>query len=477
MKKARNFGVHAVEFLVVGSGPGGALTAAELAERGQEVTVLEEGPGATEVACAPFSLQEMEDRYRNAGMTPALGKPKIPYVEACCEGGGSEVNSGLYHRTPMDVLEKWRMEFGLVEATEEVMRPHFEAVEKELSVGCSQVALPAASLKMAEGAAALNWSHLEVPRWMRWENGVGIRQTMSRTCLLRAKQAGARVETGWRAVRLRRAGSQWQVEAHQREGKRRRVVKARNVILCGGAVQTPLLLQKSGFRGSVGDNFQLHPTVKVVARFDQEVNSPGMGVPVHQVKQFAPRISLGCSISSPPFLAIGLLDFPDWLRRLREEWRRMAAYYAMIVPEGRGQVRPMPFFDSPLVRFRLTEGDMAALAEGLRRLCELLFAAGATHLFPSVSGLGPFMGLKDLEKIPPVLPRGATQLMTIHLFSSCPMGEDPARCVTDSFGRFRGGDGLFINDASLLPSAPGVNPQGTIMAFARRNVHRWLELG
>jgi choline dehydrogenase-like flavoprotein len=34
---------------------------------------------------------------------------------------------------------------------------------------------------------------------------------------------------------------------------------------------------------------------------------------------------------------------------------------------------------------------------------------------------------------------------------------------------------LWVNDASLLPQAPGVNPQGTVMAFARRNVLHYLE--
>ena len=44
----------------------------------------------------------------------------------------------------------------------------------------------------------------------------------------------------------------------------------------------------------------------------------------------------------------------------------------------------------------------------------------------------------------------------------------------DSFGRVETVDNLRVNDGSLLPSAPGVNPQGTIMAVAHRNVARML---
>jgi choline dehydrogenase-like flavoprotein len=67
--------------------------------------------------------------------------------------------------------------------------------------------------------------------------------------------------------------------------------------------------------------------------------------------------------------------------------------------------------------------------------------------------------------------------MTVHLFSSVPMGEDPARCPVDSFGAVRGVRGLRVNDASLLPGPPGVNPQGTVMAIAARNVSAFLAAG
>jgi choline dehydrogenase-like flavoprotein len=55
------------------------------------------------------------------------------------------------------------------------------------------------------------------------------------------------------------------------------------------------------------------------------------------------------------------------------------------------------------------------------------------------------------------------------------MGEDPARCATDSFGKVRGAEGLYVNDTSLLPGPTIVNPQGTVMAIAHRNALRLLE--
>jgi choline dehydrogenase-like flavoprotein len=56
------------------------------------------------------------------------------------------------------------------------------------------------------------------------------------------------------------------------------------------------------------------------------------------------------------------------------------------------------------------------------------------------------------------------------------MGEDRSRAAADSFGLVHGSDNVYVNDASLLPDAPGVNPQASIMAIAARNARRLAEV-
>jgi GMC oxidoreductase/putative NAD(P)-binding protein len=171
------------EIAVVGSGPGGAITACLLAEAGRDVLLIEEGPFLPLESCTPFSLEEMLQKYRNGGQTVALGKDKLAYVEGRCVGGGSEINSGLYHRTPPEVLEQWRKQFNVQGLTEAELLPFFEANEGELSVSLLAGPPPAASLKLHEGAARLGWKSLEVPRWFRHNGSAtgGERQSMTRT--------------------------------------------------------------------------------------------------------------------------------------------------------------------------------------------------------------------------------------------------------------------------------------------------------
>ena len=61
--------------------------------------------------------------------------------------------------------------------------------------------------------------------------------------------------------------------------------------------------------------------------------------------------------------------------------------------------------------------------------------------------------------------------------STVPTGNDTTRCGTDSFGLVHGASNVYVNDASLLPTAPGVNPQASVMAFAIRNARRFVAGG
>ncbi|MGI0499804.1 GMC family oxidoreductase N-terminal domain-containing protein [Limnospira platensis CENA597] len=469
------FEPQSCEIAVIGSGPGGAITACLLAEAGRDVLLIEEGAFLPLESCAPFSQEEMVQKYRHGGLTAALGTPKVQYVEGRCVGGGSEINSGLYHRTPPQVLERWRTEFQVEGLGDADLLPHFQACEEAVTVCPLPGKPPAASLKLHQGAIKLGWESLEVPRWFRYETQddpnlppKGKRQSMTKTFIPRALRAGCRLRSETRINRIGRRGQKWTLWANTGE------IEAETVFICGGAIQTPALLRRSGITENIGNSLQLHPTVKAIAQFSEPVNALDMGVPVHQVKEFAPRFSFGCSISSPPYLSVGMVDHPEYMGEVHRHWENMAIYYAMITASGRGSVRTLPGFRDPLVRYRLTGEDLRDLGDGLRKLSQLLFEAGAIAVYPSLSGFGRLKG-DDRDRIPEILPAASTNLMTVHLFSSCPMGENRRLCAVDSFGKIHGFDNLYIADGSLLCTAPGVNPQGSIMAIARRNALKFLD--
>ncbi|MCW5889326.1 MAG: GMC family oxidoreductase [bacterium] len=456
------------EVVVVGSGPGGAITAALLAEAGRDVVVLEEGP-APIAACPPYSLRELAEKYRGGGGLAAIGRVPVAYAEARCVGGGSEINSGLHHRPPDEVLDAWRRRFAIEDFDATALAPHLAACERDVGVHARPHAAPPASQKLLDGAARLGLAALDVPRYADYAaGGDGRRLGMTTSYLPRLAAAGGRLVADTRVRRLRRTGGDWELLAEQPGG--RVTLRARTVFVAAGAVQTPALLRRSGVTRNVGDTLALHPMVRVLARFPDAVNPPDAGIATAQVKALAPRLSLGCSVSTRPFLALALAEHRRRLDDVDADASRMALYYAMSTG-GRGSVRVLPGLRDPLVRYRLERDDLATLADGLRVLCRTLLAAGATEVYPGVLGLGP---LRSEADVPPVLPPDRTSVVALHLFASCPMGEDRRRSAVDSFGRVHDRPGLHVADASLLGGPPSVNPQGTVMGIVRRNALAFL---
>src|SRR5436190_4372226 len=264
---------HAARVVVIGSGPGGAITAALLAESGVEVALLEDGPHLPLESCPPFSLLEMTQKYRNGGLTPAMGRQKIAYVEGRCVGGGSEINSGLYHATPPEVLEHWRRQYQLADASEREMQQHFSACEHDLSVSLMPSSGSGTGEKMQNGAAALGWKALEVPRWFKYSPSPvqpnqfrAERQSMTKTFIPRFLSAGGTLFPETRALKIFQESGRWKVRALTGDGQEKNFV-SEFLCLCCGATQTPALLRRSGITKNIGNTLQLHPTVKVAARF------------------------------------------------------------------------------------------------------------------------------------------------------------------------------------------------------------------
>jgi choline dehydrogenase-like flavoprotein len=465
------------EVLVIGSGAGGATTAMALAEAGLDVLVLEEGPRVAPGSITPFSIREMEVAYRHRGSNAALGNPPIAYAEGRCVGGSTEVNSGLWARLPDALAEEWRRSYDLDEFTPAALATHADRIEQLVAVNPVPGAPPPSSAVLEQGASKLGWRSVEFPRAFSYdERGRGTKQSMARTLLPRAEAAGARIVSDTTVRRLRIASGRVHgalAEQRHPDGTVEPIeVRASTVFVCGGAIQSPALLQRSGIRRGIGTGLRMHPTIKVAARFPHDLDHDD--VPMHRITEFSPHLAIGGSASRLGHVALALMDSGAAVSGPIADWEQVFVYYAAIRSDLGGRVVAIPGRRAPLVTYRLTDSDLSRLARGLILLGEALLAAGATELHPSVEGGPTARRTEDLVQWWDAVDRGRSSLMTVHLTSSIRMSRDRTKAGSDGFGAIWDVAGLRVNDASLLADAPGVNPQAAIMTIALRNAEQFL---
>src|SRR5215203_5852881 len=118
---------------VIGSGAGGAVAAAELAEGGMRVVVLEEGARRGVADATGRPRDTLPRLYRDGGQVATIGRPPLMLPLGRGTGGTTFVNSGTCFRTPAAVLARCSGQHGIEPLPDAV----FERVEA--AIGVSEV--------------------------------------------------------------------------------------------------------------------------------------------------------------------------------------------------------------------------------------------------------------------------------------------------------------------------------------------------
>jgi choline dehydrogenase-like flavoprotein len=476
---------------IVGSGAGGAAAAATLAEAGLDVLVLESGPYVDHTGYPSDPLEGLPLFYRDGGMTIATGRPAIPIPVGRTVGGTTVINSGTCFRAPQEVLEEWRDREGLTWATE--LDPLYESAEEVLAVTPLDLETLGRNGQLcAEGAEAVGASGGPISRnagrCVQCSScPLGCRIDAKRAAhvsyLPRAVAAGARVRAGVQVQRVPtdggratglacRAGLPTTASQEARRNGRPPAgrdweVRAKAVISAGGAFGTPELLLRSGIRHpAVGRHLHVHPAAWIGARYEEEVRGWEGVMQSYYVDQWQPQGILLEATFTP--LSFGA----QWLPGAGAAFTDRVANFDHIASIGvhlhdRSEGRVGLTSNGSLrLSYHLLAEEARQIQFGIARAAEIHFAAGATEVYPNV---GPVSVIKrgELEDFEALRLRPADlRLEAFHPMSSARMGADPDTSVVDTTGAVRGLDGLYVADASLLPTSVGVNPMMTIIACA-----------
>jgi choline dehydrogenase-like flavoprotein len=491
--------------VVIGSGAGGAVVAAELAAAGKDVVILEMGD----------YLNEADFTGREAEMTPRLFLGRgllttsdlgITVLAGSCLGGGTVVNWSDSLRTPTEVLEEWEREHGLEGVTGAAYQKGFDVLERRMGVNTLDSVPNENNAALRAGCEALGYHWDYIPRnasgceqrcgACQYGCPFGRKQSALLTFLQDAHERGARVVAGCRAERIVvRQGKAVGVEARAAGGtgeSHRVLVWAPIVVVAGGSVESPALLLRSGLDNpNIGRHLHLHPVAVVAGFYDRPIQAWTGSPQTIKTDQFAHlRGSYGFRIEMAPALPGTIASGTAWESGLQHKLQMLRAAQAAIFfvlsrDTGAGTVR-VDGRGLPVIRYWPNRVDAGFLVRGMQEIARIAFAGGAvevstTHSPPlrlaSESGRPGAVGAGQMERfLGEIAGRGIAPnrlpLFTAHQMGTCRLGASPRTSVADPYGQVHGVRGLFVADASGFPTASGVNPMLSVMALAYRVAER-----
>lgn len=474
--------------VVIGSGAGGGVVAAELAAAGHEVLVLEKGGYFNE---ADFDGQEMKayrDLYEKMGIL-VTRDVSVVVLAGSTLGGGTTVGWTTSLATPRHVLEEWHRDLGLSWSLGAEWEAGLQSVWERLHVNVEESQPNRQNQALIDGCEALGYRWRAVPRNVHDCQGCGYcglgcrfgaKQGTLVTYLQDAYDHGARFAVGCHVDRVTiengvATGVEASVNGHSL------CVRSRLVVAAAGAIHTPALLIRSGLSNpNIGRHLHLHPVSAAFGIYDEPIESWSGHTQTAACNEFETLgDGYGFVMEVPPahpgLLALGL----PWRdgrahKDLMREAAHIAAFIAIVRDRDSGEVR-VDRWGRPVLDYTVSSYDARHLVRGAQEAMRLHAAAGAHTVGGASNNLSPLSlrGGGELENhLGRIASRGVVKndfgVFTAHQMSSCRLGGDPTRAPVNPDGETYDVKNLFVADGSALPSAPGVNPMITIMTVAHR---------
>lgn len=480
------------DVVVVGTGAGGAVAGTELAAAGYRVLFVEEGAYHPTNSFNPYTTESVPRLYRDASATVIFGTPTIAYVEGRCVGGSTVINGGMAYRTPERVLEDWQERTGTPDLGPRGMEELFEAVEARVHAATQlDLSVGEDNRLMMRGAQKMGWRYTQNRRNQQACVGAnncalgcptGAKQSTLVSYLPRAFENGAQCLTELRVEKLLIEGGRCvgvvaeAINPRSRRAERRVTVRGRAVIIACGAVQTPFLLKRHKLgkpSGQLGQNFLCHPNAKVLAVYPHDIEG-WKGVSQNtQIREFHEEgILMAENFVAPSILAAYLPVHGAQAWELMQRYNQMVVSGVLVEDSNSGTVS-RSLLGMPLVRYDITPLDHRRFLKGVKLLAEMHFSLGAEFVILPFYNQHLARSVDDLSKIDQLQRDPSTlELFTPHLMGTARMGSRPHDSVVNLSGELWDLPGCYVADASLFPTAIGVNPQITIMALATRIAQR-----
>jgi choline dehydrogenase-like flavoprotein len=508
------------DVIVVGSGAGGGVIAAELARAGRRVLVIEAGPFVDEATMPRDELDAYGRLYLNYGLL-STWDGAITMLAGSGVGGGTLINWMTCLDAPPEVRAEWARDHGLDGLDGEEWADDIATIEREIGVAPASVIPPKDDL-IRRGAAELGW---EASVIRRNATDCGDCGSCPFGCRRGTKQSGIRVHlaeaAGLGATILDRARVRSLLLGPAGEGPvtgvmgtlapaeastsgsggggdpsatnpRFFIASARQVVLAAGALRSPAILQASrAAHPAIGRHLRIHPVPVIGAIMPEPVDM------WRGTMQAVRSLEFGADVpgrrryvieSAPGHLGLLALVLP-WQGSvehadLMSMARRFAPLLAVTRDGGEGRTR-LTGAGRVRIDYSLDEDGRVTARHALISMARLARAGGARQILAvgtpmplhvvddSAGEARRYAAFEERLAATDFRPHRGT-VASAHQMGTVRMGGAPAAHPADERGRVRADSrgrvipGLYVADSSTFPTGIGVNPMLTVMAMARR---------
>ncbi|KAI9645833.1 hypothetical protein NHQ30_005268 [Ciborinia camelliae] len=513
------------DVVIVGSGCGGAVCAKNLAEDGHKVVVVEKSyyypPSQLPMSEAASGIHLFE----NGGVL-MNDDSSMSVLAGSNWGGGGTINWSASLQTQDYVRKEWAEDRGLKFFGSTDFQGCLDRVCQRMGVSAEHVRHNHGNQVLMEGSRKLGYNVKPVPQNTgghehycgHCSNGCGSAQKQGPVVswLPDAAKAGAKFIEGFKVDHIifdeadgkkNAVGVKGLWTSRNTRGGvdgplsgktvREVIVKAKKVIISTGTLWTPVILKNSGLTNpQIGRNLYLHPVSMVGAVFPEDVKPweavPTGGILTSVCKSFENLDSHGHGVKLEaacmmPSFSLPTLNYPSGFTYKFKSlfYRHMNMFLSIARDRDTGFIYPDSKTGLPRISYTPSDFDRSHIMQGVIALAKICYVSGAREIHVTAQGINPFIRspastssdsndpssnpafqtwltrLSTTSTKPP-----ASQFASAHQMGTSRMSTRPENGVVDPKGKVWGAENLYVSDASVFPSASGVNPMITNMAIS-----------